>query len=208
MRKNEKIKRIGIEATLFLILLFIIKIGYPIEYTSRQYFQEVLNQRDQDSTISCSERVLGLSSMYRIFCGIDELAVYNYFPDQSINQDLYITSTITNNHWIQLVMQEGEITTLKIEVKETKLQAQQVQLINMLADSNYRDGHLFLTIRKTNQKGMIVFNGIEKEPLFIFVDTPITRYDEKNSKRFEGYHRGNYILPEAVQKVYIPLVLC
>ena len=190
---------------LFVFFFCLTTATYSFGYVNRIAFNKVLNERDHDLYILSSDRVLGLSPLYHIFHKTDELAVFHYVPDQTIYQDPYITSTTTNNHWIQLVMSDSEKVTINIEVQGMPLQKNSVDIINMEADYAYRDGNLFLTIHKTNQKGMVIFNGNEKDPLFIFVDKPIIKSDENNSQSFEGYHRGNFILPQSIQKVNIPL---
>lgn len=191
------------------ILLIIVNLVFlqtisAFNYVKKEEFSSVIKARDKDSFISPDKRVLALSDLYSVYVNNEEVAVFNYYKNEKLIDESYILQTTTNNHWIQLVADGDEKISLKIKVKGLDLSDGMISLQGLECDASVENGYAIINIDKSNQRGMIIFDGNEEEPFFIFIDTPID-YTAENVVVFKGYNRGNYVLPQSINIVVLPL---
>ena len=177
-------------------------------YVLRSDFEKVLKARDADASLDDSLKVFRLSELYSAYIDGKELAVYNYYKNKAVIRLGYIWNTTTNNHWIQLALGENEEKVLELILNQENGMAPHRTKVEGLKGSSvsFVGNKLRLSVKGgMAQRGMIVVDGNESEPLFIFVDAPQTVSASDSAVVLDGYHKGTYKVPPSVNRISIPL---
>lgn len=171
-------------------------------------FESVLQERERDVSLNDSLKVFRLSRWYAARMDGNELAVFNYYKNKSVINIDYIWNTTTNNHWIQLALQTGEKKQLDVYLTEAWGKSpHRVEVEGLDASAVSLSGNkLSLTLEGgVPQRVMLVVDGNEAEPLFVFVDAPLALAASDSTVVFDGYHAGTYVVPPSINRIHIPL---
>lgn len=194
-----------------LLVLAFFSLCHPIigaDYVTKLDFQNLLSERDRDRSLHDSLKVFGLSDLYSVHVDNKDIAVYSYYKNHHIISLDYIWKTTTNNHWIQLALGETESKTIEISCsKNANLSKSNTEIVGLDGmPISFVNNKLVLTIEGgRTRRGMVIIDGNESEPLFIFIDPHIDRSKGDSTIVFEGYHKGTYVVPPSINKIVIPL---
>lgn len=177
-------------------------------YITRNEFDKVLKERDNDISLNDSLKVFDISHLYCAAVDNEEIVVYNYYKNNNVIQNNYIWETTTNNHWIQLVLRKDESKLLEISCYgEHNISQSNTKIVGMDdVPILFQNNKLIIKIKGgMTRRGMVIINGNESEPLFVFIDEPIDFIMTDSTVVFEGYNKGTYIVPLSINKIHIPL---
>lgn len=194
---------------LFLFfLLYQIQYMFGTNYVLKSDFEKILTERNNDISLNDSLKVFGLSELYTAYIGKDELAVYNYYKNRNIIKKDYIWRTTTNNHWVQMLLEKSETKILEVSLHgNQKISELNTKIVGMDGiPISFIDNKMIIKIDGgTTRRGMVIVNGNENEPLFIFVDQPDDFLKTDSTVIFEGYNTGTFVVPYNIKKIHIPL---
>lgn len=201
--KNKSLK-----FSILLVLLFQIQNIIGINYVLKNDFEKILAERNNDLSLDDSLKVFGISNLYKANVDEEEIVVFNYYKNSNVIQNNYIWRTTTNNHWIQLVLGNNEDKVLELSLcDEAFISPSNTKVVGMDGiPISFENNKMIIKITGgVTRRGMVIINGNENEPLFVFVDEPVDFIKTDSTVVFEGYNKGTYIVPSSIKKIHIPL---
>lgn len=177
-------------------------------YVTKNDFEKILTERNNDKSLDDSLKVFGISQLYKAFVDREEIVVFNYYKNSNVIKKNYIWETTTNNHWVQLVLEKGENIVLEISCHgDKRISQSKTKIVGMDGEIiSFTDNKMIIKVKGgTTRRGMVIINGNESEPLFVFIDEPIGFTKTDSTMVFEGYNNGTYVVPSYINKIHIPL---
>lgn len=205
---NDYCKNGCLKFTILFIMLLQIHDVIGTNYISKKDFEKVLSERNKDTSLNDSLKVFDISKKYKAYVGDEEIVVFNYYKNSNVIKNNYIWETTTNNHWVQLILDNDEDKVLEIlSYDGREISSSNTKVVGM--DSipiSFKNNKMIIKLTGgITRRGMIIINGNENEPFFVFVDKPVDFIKTDSTIVFEGYNKGTYIVPSSINKIHIPL---